>query len=394
MFVGKGSKALQYERGRATLQIGGRQEEFLIGYWGGNPPSPGGGDTPRVRSLNEIFRNNNALMGELPVALITNFNGATCTCRLRCERLSETAVTWANKMLGRFADAYAERIEAHRQAGREAALDNARRDFQRPDSAYRDIERCELRRSIVDLLLFDQLELLGDTATGSVGVSNGHVSPPSVDTQSLPRFTRFVSFFDRAFDWSNMAYQFSPYFYGPLDDWESDLLVEQGDQQFTAFLTAGAARVQVPVAVGHEAWVDSFFAGLGVLDPTSAIPWLATGRPIALDLAAAASDGFEPAQGSVTVAAKSRDASFLGAVFSSTSDTDRELRIDGKIYRIRSVTSSTSVELDRVVSAAYKGGYERGGVVVGATIPLRLPTTLVAIDTKDVALPTFPGRYA
>jgi hypothetical protein len=43
--------------------------------------------------------------------------------------------------------------------------------------------------------------------------------------------------------------------------------------------------------------------------------------------------------------------------------------------------------------AVNRAEYERGGLVVGPTIALQLPSTLVAIDKPDLGLPEFAGRY-
>src|SRR5262249_19860810 len=141
---------------------------------------------------------------------------------------------------------------------------------------------------------------------------------------------------------------------------------------------------------------DAFFSDVGPLDLTQSVPWLPTGRPLALDIAAAARNGFELWPGRVSVPANSTTATVGGATFSATDDTNRELRIDGRILPILQVTTPTQLELDRPVGAAAMNHveYERGGVVVGPTIPLRLPSTLVAIDMPNLQLPSFPGRYA
>jgi hypothetical protein len=38
--------------------------------------------------------------------------------------------------------------------------------------------------------------------------------------------------------------------------------------------------------------------------------------------------------------------------------------------------------------------YELGGIVVGPAFPLKLATTLVAIDKEGLSLPEFAPRYA
>lgn len=56
-----------------------------------------------------------------------------------------------------------------------------------------------------------------------------------------------IQFVERAFEWENMIYQFSSYFYGRFGEWQRRI-VEFGDPDpdFSAFLRAGAAHVMVP----------------------------------------------------------------------------------------------------------------------------------------------------
>lgn len=378
-----------YEQGHAWLQLGGRQEHFSIAA------QPG--DGPVTRSMDAIFpAGASTLTGELGVALTTSLNGALCSCKLSCRRTASAETLWIAKTLDAFATAYAARVADHSNAANQSALDQRDRDYQRTDATYRAIERRELKRQIVDLLLRDSLEGLGDLVVTPTGSSNGGpVTQGSIDTTRLAAFTRVVNFFEQAFDWANLIYIFAPYFYGRGDDWEAGALAEEADPQFTAFLSAGAARIQLPVQLGYEPYVQAFFAGLGALDPAQSVPWLNTGRPIALDLAAAAREGFELATGRLSADADSSTVTVSGATYSAADDTGRELRINGHIFKILEVRGPGELVLDRNVSdqAVDRVEYERGGLTVGPVIALSLPSTLVAIDKPGLTLPQFPSRY-
>lgn len=67
-----------------------------------------------------------------------------------------------------------------------------------------------------------------------------------------------IRFFENAFEWNNMLYVFYPYFWGRKPRWISAIHLTDPDSDFTAFLKAGAARVQVPVRVGFERAVAHF----------------------------------------------------------------------------------------------------------------------------------------
>jgi hypothetical protein len=56
-----------------------------------------------------------------------------------------------------------------------------------------------------------------------------------------------IQFFEQAFDWNNMTYHFYPYLYANKDRWETLMMQNDKDPKFTDFLSAGAARVVLPV---------------------------------------------------------------------------------------------------------------------------------------------------
>lgn len=56
-----------------------------------------------------------------------------------------------------------------------------------------------------------------------------------------------IAFMERAFEWENMTYIFSPYFYGRYGEWGRRVIqLADPDPKMAAFLRAGAARVLVP----------------------------------------------------------------------------------------------------------------------------------------------------
>jgi hypothetical protein len=380
----------QFERGEAYLQIGGRQVSFAAGF--GDQP----GQLPVERSLEAVFDDGATLTGDLPVALTTNLNTAVANVRLICRRTRAAEVRWVADVLDRFATAYAERVARHADASRASVLDQRQRDFLRSEASYREIERRELKRQVIDLLVAGNLELFGAATVTPPGADrDGHVLAGDIDPERLPQYTRLVNFFEQAFDWTNLVASYAPYFYGRASQWESDALTDEDDARFAAFLSAGAARVQIPAQLGFEPAVEAYFADLGPADPRDAVPWLPTGRPIALDLAGAARAGFELWPGTLSGRRGSARVTVDGNTFAAAADTGRELRIAGHVFRIVSVPTPTELELDRALADDIDhSAYERGGLVLGPPIPLRLPSTLVAIDTGDLTLPTFAGRYS
>ena len=60
-----------------------------------------------------------------------------------------------------------------------------------------------------------------------------------------------IQFFEQAFEWEQMTYFFYPYFWGRKKNWPTTVNLSDPDPLFQQFLTAGAARVVVPVPIAY-----------------------------------------------------------------------------------------------------------------------------------------------
>ncbi len=88
-----------------------------------------------------------------------------------------------------------------------------------------------------------------------------------------------IEFFENAFDWKNITYEFLPYFWARRERWVDLLPLENNDPIFEQFLKAGAARVVVPVNLAYteavlyyqltaEIWTGGPVPPIdGILDP-------------------------------------------------------------------------------------------------------------------------------
>jgi hypothetical protein len=88
---------------------------------------------------------------------------------------------------------------------------------------------------------------------------------------------REAQFLQNAFEWENMTYVFYPYFYGRAGQRWVEMLHQMNDDpdpQFSAFLRAGTARVQVPVRPGFESVVARYCQ-----DPANP-PWSGNDPPL------------------------------------------------------------------------------------------------------------------
>lgn len=379
-----------HENGYVTLLMGGRRFTLMVPVAGANNGA-GGFVYGLNQALQEQGQGRVHLEGEVSIGVTTTLEAAIFSIRLDCVRTAAKEREWAEKSYAVFMDAYRARQAEHAAALQRAQLDNARVDMVRPDSFYREVERNELKRAIIDMLMGLQLPSLA----GNVLAASGDGSLPAINRQALPAYGVMIDFFERVFDWANLAYRFEAYFYGRGEQWGALATAYNADPQFARFLGAGAARVQLPCLPGMEPLVDLYLNGQFLNDPSRMVPWFSRQQPIAEDLARAARDGFSLSPGRVTIAAGARRATVRGTNFSEPADLQREVRIGGKIYVVKAIANPFTFDLDRPVAAAVDDAlFEVGGIVVGAPIDISLPTTLVAIDTPTLTLPAFPGRYA
>ena len=112
---------------------------------------------------------------------------------------------------------------------------------------HRATERVELKRAFLSLLTNQQFDAFDAIETPPP------FGYPQVDIGAATANAGFITFFERAFEWENMLYFFYPYFWGRKGQWPQALAIDDPDPQFEAFMTAGAARVIVPVRPGFEA---------------------------------------------------------------------------------------------------------------------------------------------
>lgn len=106
------------------------------------------------------------------------------------------------------------------------------------------MERTELKRSALTMLTGQYFEDFDAILGGSAG---------NIDFDEAVPEGRYARFFESAFEWENMVYQFYPYFYGRKSSWQSKLLLQDVDPVHAEFLKCGYADMQIPIRPGFEA---------------------------------------------------------------------------------------------------------------------------------------------
>lgn len=98
---------------------------------------------------------------------------------------------------------------------------------------------------------------------------------------SLDQYASFVKFFEQAFEWDIMSYNFYPFYWGRRQDWKKAFMEENLDPLFRQFLRSGMARVVVTVRPGFEEAVN-FYLKTGRIWNGGEVPVI--GEPLFLSL--------------------------------------------------------------------------------------------------------------
>jgi hypothetical protein len=170
-------------------------------------------------------------------------------------RNSEGFLRWQLETYAAIADAYAnallryeQDLEAYRQ--RQAAQAARAVDFGENPSINQQIIRRELKKHC---LAFMRNEHVGDPAT-----EHPVADPPRFDIADALDDGIKIRFLETAFEWDQVQFVFYPYFWARQESWAERLGVRNVDPQLQDFLSAGYARVVVPVRPGFESAVSHY----------------------------------------------------------------------------------------------------------------------------------------
>lgn len=114
----------------------------------------------------------------------------------------------------------------------------------------REIEREALKKSSITVWANEYFGL-----PAGIYQNDQAVQPPDnypeIAIDNALEIGEAIQFFEQAFDWANMTYEFYPYYWGRKEHWLSKYVMEDDDPLFEEFLKAGSARVIVPVNLSH-----------------------------------------------------------------------------------------------------------------------------------------------
>lgn len=137
----------------------------------------------------------------------------------------------------------------------------------------REIEREELKRSCLTLWTLEQFNLpWGIDQLPTAAIPGNY---PEINVLNAISNSPLIEFFEHAFDWRNITYEFLPTVYGRKPKWVDLMSSTSPDPIFATFLKAGAARVVVPVNLAYTQAV-LYYQLTGIIPMSNSVPPLSS----------------------------------------------------------------------------------------------------------------------
>jgi hypothetical protein len=164
-----------------------------------------------------------------------------------CIRTDEEMSKWRLDTFGKIQTAYQALQTAYDQKVTQAeAAVGISIEGQNPAS-NRVIEKKELKKLCITMMTGQHYKQFG----AMTEPPNDPVNPPEVDVFEALHEGPIIQFFEQAFEWEQMTFLYYPYFWGRKKNWGTAFNLSDPDPMFQEFLTAGAARVLVPVPLAY-----------------------------------------------------------------------------------------------------------------------------------------------
>ncbi|NGM84207.1 hypothetical protein G5B47_17480 [Paenibacillus sp. 7124] len=163
-------------------------------------------------------------------------------------RTKEHYDKWRIQTFEKIYTAYQALQAAYDQKVTEAEAATTENDIQgRNPAMNRVTEKTELKKLCITMMTgqhFQQFDAMSDP-------ENQPEQHPEINVYEALNEGPIVQFFEQAFEWEQMTYLFYPYFWTRKKKWVSLNKISDPDPLFQQFLTAGHARVVVPVPMAY-----------------------------------------------------------------------------------------------------------------------------------------------
>lgn len=207
------------------------------------------------------------IQGELPLSAdFIGFKGGTVSFTVKLIRKHSLMEEWQLDTFNAIMSAYDDRLQDYKDGLAEL---RARQGILMGDNPafYRRIENTVLKKNCISYLTGDGY--LGQDHTVGSETTNHQVNL----TAAMDKYAASVKFFEQAFEWNLMSYNFYDYFWGNRDRWEELYNTDNDDALFRSFLRSGMARVVVTVRPGFEEAV-MYYIRTGLIWNGGAVPLL------------------------------------------------------------------------------------------------------------------------
>jgi hypothetical protein len=164
-----------------------------------------------------------------------------------CLRTDETMEKWRLDTFGKILTAYQALQAAYDQKVTQAQSAAGIAIQGQNPAINRIVEKNELKKLCVTLMTGQHFKQFG----AMTEPPDNAASPPEMDVFETLYEGPILQFFEQAFEWEQMTYLYYPYFWGRKKNWPKITNLSDPDPLFQQFLTAGAARVLVPVPIAY-----------------------------------------------------------------------------------------------------------------------------------------------
>ncbi|AXT52649.1 hypothetical protein D1818_18080 [Aquimarina sp. BL5] len=172
-----------------------------------------------------------------------------------CDLTDKALKEWQQQSFNAIIEAYETKLaEYEEKIAEQRKLQDE--TFKTNPGFYRQIEKTVLRKNCITYLL-------GNENIGKDMILErnklGEIRPDHTNDR-LDSYAAKVKFFEQAFEWDIMSYQFYPFYWAAKSKWSGKYIVENNDPLFKAFLQSGMARVIITVRPGFEEMVNWYLA--------------------------------------------------------------------------------------------------------------------------------------
>lgn len=239
-------------KGMTRIQIGGNSA--TLNYTEDNTPT-----NPSTLALCTLY----PIKGPdiIPISIKSWFYGGSKTMtsitnvELICQLTSDGENAWKQTVYAKIMEKYEQDWRDYVEWLKADQIYNDK-NFGNNPNINREIERTELKKQCLEMFSGQRFESFDATVLGKdLGIDENDPTskyPEMLFIEAIKEGA-IAKFFEQAFDWDNMTYQFYPYYYGRKQNWVTVTnYQENNDPIFEQFLKAGKARAIVPVRPGYE----------------------------------------------------------------------------------------------------------------------------------------------